>query len=79
VSQAKADSGILDRLLGAIGDVLGGDVRDASVNFLDLDGDSLSAIIVIETLREESLSLNVEDLLSTRPLSEVACLVEVAK
>lgn len=79
MSQATADSGILHRLLAAVGEVLGSDVRDASVSFLDLDGDSLSAIIVTEMLRDEGLGLNVEDLLSARPLSEVASLVEGAR
>jgi hypothetical protein len=75
---SQADSDILSRLLAAAGEVLGGDVRDASVSFLDLDGDSLSAIIVTEMLRDEGLGLNVEDLLSARPLSDVAGLVEGA-
>jgi hypothetical protein len=78
MSHAMANSDVLDRLLAAVRDVLDVDVPEASVSFLDLDGDSLSAIIVAETLRDEGLGLKVEDLLSTRPLTEVAGLVREA-
>lgn len=78
MSQARANSDALDRLLTVVGEVLGAEVRDASVSFLGLGGDSLAGIIVTEMLREAGIGLNVENLLSARPLCEVASLAEGA-
>jgi Phosphopantetheine attachment site len=76
MSHATSDGSFLARLLEAVRETLGSDPQDGSASFLDLGGDSLSAIIITEILREEDLNLDVEDLLSSHPLNHVARLIE---
>jgi len=77
MSHAEAKCNVLARLLEVVAETLEIDVQNASANFLALGGDSLSAIIVAETLQDEGISLKVEDLFSALPLDHVASLVEV--
>lgn len=77
MSDAEAQCNVLTRLLEVVAETLDIDVQDASANFLALGGDSLSAIIVTETLQDEGISLKVEDLFSALPLDHVASFVEV--
>ncbi|MDX3234053.1 phosphopantetheine-binding protein [Streptomyces sp. ME19-01-6] len=72
MSQASAESSALERLLEVISDTLEMEVKDGSVSFLGLGGDSLAAIIVAETLREEGLIVEIGDIFSDMPLERVA-------
>jgi acyl carrier protein len=70
------ESGALKRLLDVVAEALEIDLPDRSANFLDLGGDSLSAIVVVETMEEEGRMLDVEALFSTLSLGQVAALLE---
>ena len=65
----------LSRLLDVVGETLEIEPPSASANFLDLGGDSLSAIIVAETLRDDGISIAVDDLYSALSLDRVAFLL----
>ncbi|MDT0543951.1 MULTISPECIES: phosphopantetheine-binding protein [Streptomyces] len=78
MSQAEAKSSALERLLEVISDTLEMDVQDGAVSFLGLGGDSLAAIIVAETLREEGLIVEIGDLFSDVPLERVAAALQAS-
>ncbi|GAA4448180.1 hypothetical protein GCM10023170_030790 [Phytohabitans houttuyneae] len=72
--QTEADAPPLSRLLGAVADALDIDPPDGSASFQDLGGDSLSAIVIVETLGDEGLHVDIEELSSTMPLRQVTVL-----
>ena len=72
MAQTDAKAGLLARLLDVVAETLEIDPPDGSANFLDLGGDSLSAIVVAETLREEGTNLSVDDLFSAFTLEQIA-------
>ncbi|MEV7040433.1 acyl carrier protein [Amycolatopsis sp. NPDC051061] len=78
MSEVELDGRIATRFLEVVAETLAIDVVDPSRTFQDLDGDSLSAIIVVETLREEGIVASAEALLSSEPLERVAARLEAS-
>jgi hypothetical protein len=78
MSQEETKSNRLQKLLKTVADTLEVDPQDGSASFMELGGDSLAAIIVTETLQNEGTCFDVEDLLSTSPLNQIAHLNQEA-
>jgi acyl carrier protein len=71
-----AERSVSTKFVDVVAEILAVESPDRSRSFRDLGGDSLSAIIVAETLRDDGIVVTAEELLSDLAIDRVAALME---